>query len=672
MAPRLDLKNLSKTFPGVRALDDVSMSVEPGEIRALLGENGAGKSTLGKIVAGVYSRSRGTVIVDGTELGDFDEKAAGDMGIGIVHQEGSLVPQLSVAENIFAGRQPTTWLGQVDVREMRERARALIAQLGVGIDPALKVAALSPAQTQIVEIAKALSRDLRILILDEPTAALTLTETEKLFDIVRRLARDGVSVIYVSHRLAEIFALCHSVTVLKDGRLAGTRQVKQTSTDELIRLMVGREVHLARSERGHANGEFVLEAENVSAPPLVQAASITVRAGEIVCLAGLIGSGRSEFCEAVFGVRRRRGGTIRIGGRPIDPTGPWDAKRAGIGMVPEDRKTSGLFPGMDIVNNIAATVLSKVSSGVNFSEAKAEALARNFVDELRIATPSVRQVVDNLSGGNQQKVLLAKWLAMEPRLLIVDEPTRGVDVGARSEIYRLLQSACRQGRCPARRIVGPPRGAGAGRPHRRHGGRPHGRRIAGRRRHRGTGAGCHAVHRFDRRSQKRSRGSMSVAELPQTVAERSEERREGLLLRVVRRLANSRELTLFVLVVALAVVMSVVYPNNFPTAPNMRAVLLNLAPVGILVCGMMLLMIGGTFDLSVGSTLAFAGVWAGVVAGWWGWPPETAVLAGILVGALCGLVNGLIVTRIGINALIATLGTLTIYRSLTYVTAGPA
>jgi ribose transport system ATP-binding protein/rhamnose transport system ATP-binding protein len=445
MAPRLEIANLSKFFPGVRALDDVSMSVDGGEIRALLGENGAGKSTLGKIVAGVYARSQGSVLLDGTELGELDEKAAGDLGIGIVHQEGSLVPQLSVAENIFAGRQPTKWLGQVDVRLMRDKARALIAQLGVEIDPAKKVTALSPAQAQIVEIAKALSRDLRVLILDEPTAALTLTETEKLFEIVRRLAKDGVSIIYVSHRLAEIFALCHSVTVLKDGRLAGTRRVAETSTDELIRLMVGREVHLSRAGSTRKIGAAVLEAENIAAPLLVRSASITVRSGEIVCLAGLIGSGRSEFCEAIFGARARRSGTIRVGGKEIDPQGPWDGKHAGIGMVPEDRKTSGLFLGMDLVNNIAATVLSKVSSGANFSNVKAEALAKNFIDELRIATPSVHKIVGELSGGNQQKVLLAKWLAMEPKLLIVDEPTRGVDVGARSEIYRLLRALADRG-----------------------------------------------------------------------------------------------------------------------------------------------------------------------------------------------------------------------------------
>ena len=445
MAPRLQVSDLSKTFPGVRALDAVSMTVEAGEIRALLGENGAGKSTLGKIVAGVYARSGGSVTFDGQEIGDLDEKAAGALGIGIVHQEGSLVPQLSVAENIFAGRQPTGWLGQVDVRNMRERACKLIAQLGVAIDPAQKVAALSPAQAQIIEIAKALSRDLKILILDEPTAALTLTETERLFDVVRTLAANGVTIIYVSHRLAEIYALCHSVTVLKDGKLVGTRRVAETTTDELIRMMVGRDVHLARDTKSRALGDVVLDARDVAAAPLVRSASLQVKAGEIVCLAGLIGSGRSEFCEAIFGARLRTSGEVRIGGKPFAPTGPWDGKAAGIGMVPEDRKTSGLFLPMDITSNIAATVLRRVSSGANYSRRKAEALAQRFVDEMRIATPSVRQLVGNLSGGNQQKVLLAKWLAVEPKLLIVDEPTRGVDVGARSEIYRLLRQLADQG-----------------------------------------------------------------------------------------------------------------------------------------------------------------------------------------------------------------------------------
>jgi len=444
-APRLDISEVSKSFPGVRALDAVSVRIEAGEIHALLGENGAGKSTLGKIIAGVYRADGGAVKLDGTELVDIDERDAGKLGIAIVHQEGSLVGQLSVAENVFAGRQPTRWPGRIDRGLMNRQAADLIARLGVAIDPRRRVADLSPAEAQVVEIAKCLSLDLRVLILDEPTAALTLTETERLFEIVRALAKEGVTVVYVSHRLAEIFALCHRVTVLKDGQLVGTRDVAGTTTADLIRMMVGRDVALDRAKSGHATDEVVLQAEHISATPLVRDMGLTVHAGEIVCLAGLIGAGRTEFCEALFGARRKESGSIRMAGKPLDPREPSDGMQAGIGMVPEDRKQSGLFLDMSVRDNITVTVARSLTNGMLKSDAKAGAVARRFIDEMKIATPSDKQIVGNLSGGNQQKVLIAKWLAMAPRLLIVDEPTRGVDVGARAEIYRLLRSLAARG-----------------------------------------------------------------------------------------------------------------------------------------------------------------------------------------------------------------------------------
>jgi len=341
---RILARDIVKQFPGVRALDTVSLTVEPGEIHALLGENGAGKSTLGKIIAGVYSADAGQVLIDGVETGAIDEVAAGRLGIGIVHQEGSLVRQLSIAENVFAGRQPTGWFGQIDRRTMRERTRALLAELGVAFDPDLKVAGLSPAQAQVVEIAKALSRDLKALILDEPTAALTLNETERLFEVCRALAARGAAVVYVSHRLAEIFALCHRVTVLKDGRVTGVRRVAETSQNELIRLMVGREVHFARVAGTHAFGEIRLEARRIAAAPFVREASFAVRAGEIVCLAGLVGAGRSETCEAIFGARPLDAGEVLVRGRRVCFGGPWDAMAAGVGMVPEDRRIRGCSP----------------------------------------------------------------------------------------------------------------------------------------------------------------------------------------------------------------------------------------------------------------------------------------------------------------------------------------
>jgi ribose transport system ATP-binding protein/rhamnose transport system ATP-binding protein len=444
MTARISISGVSKLFPGVRALDAVSVEIGRGEIHALLGENGAGKSTLAKIVAGVYQADGGSVALDGTTLGAIDERDAGRLGIAIVHQEGSLVGQLSVAENVFAGHAPKIWPGRIDRATINARTADLIGRLGVAIDPRRKVADLAPAEAQVVEIAKALSRDLRVLILDEPTAALTLAESERLFDIVRGLAADGVSVIYVSHRLAEIFALCHRVTVLKDGQLVGTREVSDTSTDQLIRMMVGRDVHIDRAAAA-APGRVVLEAANVAAAPLVRDMGVTVRAGEIVCLAGLIGAGRTEFCEAVFGARARSAGTVRLEGQPLNAREPVEGMRAGVGMVPEDRKQAGLFLEMSVKDNIAVTVARSLTNGLVASEAKAEALAARFIAELKIATPSTRQVVGNLSGGNQQKVMIAKWLAMKPKLLIVDEPTRGVDVGARAEIYRLLRELAAEG-----------------------------------------------------------------------------------------------------------------------------------------------------------------------------------------------------------------------------------
>jgi ribose transport system ATP-binding protein/rhamnose transport system ATP-binding protein len=445
MAPRLEARSITKRFPGVHALDRVSITVEPGEVHALLGENGAGKSTLGKIIGGIYDRDEGEIFYDGRPLGTISEPEAGALGIAIVHQEGSLVRQLTIADNVFAGRQPTGLFNRVNEKAMVAKTAELMHQLGVDIDPRRRVGELSSAQAQVVEIAKALSQDVRLLILDEPTAALTLTETDRLFDVIRRLTRAGVSVIYVSHRMAEIFTICDRVSVLKDGRLTGVRRVAETSTDELIRLMVGREVHFARETTSRNAGEVRLKVERLSARPFVTDASFEVRTGEIVCLAGLVGSGRSETCEALFGARPRDGGAVQVDGKAVNFKGPWDAMAAGIGMVPEDRKDAGLFLSMDITRNISATVLSKVSSAGLVSESSAEALANRFIQDLRIATPSAKRAVGDLSGGNQQKVLLAKWLATEPHILIVDEPTRGVDVGARAEIYRIMRELASKG-----------------------------------------------------------------------------------------------------------------------------------------------------------------------------------------------------------------------------------
>jgi ABC-type sugar transport system ATPase subunit len=438
--PRLKVEAVSKTFPGVQALNNVSFEVWPGEIHALVGENGAGKSTLMRLIAGVETPDSGQLFLDGEPLVNIDEHQAGKLGIGMVHQERSLFPGLSVAENIFAARQPTGRFGGIDWQAMRQQAREILRELQVEIEPTRLVSDLSPAQQQIVEIAKGLSFQLKLLILDEPTAALTIAETGHLFTVIRHLASQGIAVIYISHRLAEVFDIAQRITVLKDGRVTGVRDVSVVTEEELISLMVGRELSFTPDPRRPApDAPVVLRVENLASPPAVKQASLMVRAGEIVCLAGLVGAGRTELCETIFGARPRTAGRVLLDGKELRITHPQQARNAGIGMVPEDRKEAGLFLAMNITDNVVASNLDLVSPGGIISSRRSKELARRYVDTLRIATPGIEQLVVNLSGGNQQKVLLAKWFARHLRLLIVDEPTKGVDVGARADIYKVLR-----------------------------------------------------------------------------------------------------------------------------------------------------------------------------------------------------------------------------------------
>jgi ribose transport system ATP-binding protein/rhamnose transport system ATP-binding protein len=426
-------------------LNDVSLEVLPGEIHALVGENGAGKSTLMHIVAGVYQPDQGQMEIDGSSYAPQDEKAAQQAGVAMVFQEGSLFPPLSIAENIFAGRQPLTSLGLVDFAPMRKHTRELLRDLEVDLDPSTLVAELSPSQRQLVEIAKALSQQVRLLILDEPTSSLTISEARHLFKVLRRLAERGVAIVYVTHRLAEVFEVAHRVTVLKDGRVTGVRKIGETTPDELIQLEVGRELSFEPDPARVAEvAPVVLEIENLVVPPVIQA-SLKVRAGEIVCLAGLVGAGRTELCEAVFGIRQRVSGSIRVDGAEIDPRHPLDAMQAGIAMVPEDRREAGLFLMMSIAANIASANMDVVSRSGIVDDREVGRLSAQAADSLRIATPSLEREVMFLSGGNQQKVLLARWLARQPKILIVDEPTRGVDVGAKSDLYAILRELARKG-----------------------------------------------------------------------------------------------------------------------------------------------------------------------------------------------------------------------------------
>jgi rhamnose transport system ATP-binding protein len=446
--PALALRNVSKSFPGVRALDDVSFDVMPGEVHALLGENGAGKSTLIKIVSGVYPPTSGEMHVHGKSVHFAHPREAQAHGIATIYQEFSLYPELTVAENIFAGNMPRTFGGlALDWAAAERKAAAVLESLDASdLNVRARVGTLSVGNRQRVEIAKALSRQAQILILDEPTAVLTQHDTERLYGIIRRLRAQKVALVYISHRLNEIFALADRVTVLRDGKFIGVKRAAETNEGELIRMMVGRALELEplpHLENPAPAGQVVLRARNLARRPLLRDASLEVRAGEIVGLAGLVGSGRSELAQAVFGVAPPESGTVEIDGKPVKITRPEEAIELGIAYAPEDRQRQGLVIAMTVAENIGLTRIWQLMRGPFLDFQAEELLAQQYIGTLRIKTPTSHQVARNLSGGNQQKIVLGKWLATKPRLLIVDEPTRGIDVGARAEIHRLLDSLSR-------------------------------------------------------------------------------------------------------------------------------------------------------------------------------------------------------------------------------------
>ena len=441
------LRNVSKSFPGVHALDAVSFDVFPGEVHALLGENGAGKSTLIKIISGVYLPDTGDLEVDGQPVHFTHPGEAQAQGIATIYQEFSLYSDLTVAENIFAGHMPRSRFGTIDWRRASREAQLLLELLDVSdLDVNGRVGTLSVGNRQRVEIAKALSRKARILILDEPTAVLTQHDAERLFGVIRKLTTQKVAVIYISHRIDEIFALSNRVTVLRDGKVVGTKITKETAEEELIRMMVGRTLELglsAHPDLPPSDRPVLLRANHLSRAPLLKDASIELRAGEIVGLAGLIGSGRSELAQAIFGIAPQDSGTIEVDGKSVKIRCPRNAIALGIAYVPEDRQRQGLVAAMTVGQNIGLPRIWKLVRGPFLDFQAEERLAVHYIDSLRIKTPTSRQLARNLSGGNQQKIVLAKWLAIKPRMLIVDEPTRGIDVGARAEIYRLLSSLAR-------------------------------------------------------------------------------------------------------------------------------------------------------------------------------------------------------------------------------------
>ncbi len=433
------MRGISKSFPGVRALDGVSLTVEAGEVHFLLGQNGAGKSTLMRVLYGAQHPDAGEILLDGETVRLGSPADARRLGIAVIFQEFSLVPYLDLAQNIFLGREPRGVLpATIDHRRMHVEARRLLESLGVDLDTRTRAHELGVAQQQIVEIAKALSQHARILVMDEPTAALSDHEIERLFLQIKALQASGVAIIYISHRLQEIAAIGNRITVLRDGRNVTTIDAKDARPAELVHLMIGRQVDVSyRDQFCDRPGAVVLDVRGLEAANGIAGATLTVRAGEVVGLAGLVGSGRTELARAIFGADRVTGGSVRVDGRALG-AGPARAVRAGVGLVPENRKTEGLALMRSVQDNVLLAGLRKWFPSRWYCARAAATIAADVVSRLRVAAPSVSRSTRFLSGGNQQKVVIGKWLAAGSRFFIFDEPTRGIDVGAKAEIYGVI------------------------------------------------------------------------------------------------------------------------------------------------------------------------------------------------------------------------------------------
>ncbi|MCI8317379.1 MAG: sugar ABC transporter ATP-binding protein [Lachnospiraceae bacterium] len=441
----LEMKQISKSFSGVQVLNNVDLSLYPGEVRALAGENGAGKSTLMKILGGIYTKDTGEIYVDGKLQDISSVEVAKELGIAIIHQEIVLVQDMSIAENIFLGREHSAGYGLVNFRKTYEETQKLIDRLEIrGVTPQTMVKELSISQQQMVEIARALSTNARIIVMDEPTSSLTDSEVTKLFEQIRQLKKDGIAMIYISHKMDEIFEIADRITVMRDGCHIMTESIADTNYDQIIRSMVGHEITDYYPEFRAQPGDVILEVKNLTTDR-VKDISFSIRKGEILGLSGLVGSGRTELAEALFGIDPIHSGEILLNGEKISALSPEEAIKAGIAMVPEDRKDKGLFLTNTINFNMTITVIDRLISKLICNKEKEKKMLDSYINQLHIKMANLEQSVIELSGGNQQKVVISKWLATEPSVLILDEPTRGIDVGAKSEIYHLMVKIAEMG-----------------------------------------------------------------------------------------------------------------------------------------------------------------------------------------------------------------------------------
>lgn len=442
----IEMKGITKAFSGNVVLNNVEFTLLNGEIHALMGENGAGKSTMMKILSGIYTRDNGDVLVDGQSYTFTSPKDAENLGIHVIHQELNILPHLSVAENLFLGKEKTVGrTGFLRTREMNKEAQALLQKLGLDIDVRKPAGSLSVGKQQIIEIAKAINSEAKYIVMDEPTAALTDREIETLFETIRELKAKGISFVYISHRMEEIFAICDRITILRDGQYVGVREIPKTSFDEIVQMMVGRELGERFPSRSAKIGEVALEVKGLTCKDEFKDINFQLRKGEILAFAGLMGAGRTEVAQAIFGNRKKVKGDIFIHGKKVNIKNPIQAMKQGIGFVTEDRKTEGLVLDFSIKENMFLTNLKTVSSNGMIKPKIEESIAAKYIEQLKIRCSEASQRVGSLSGGNQQKVVIAKWLGTNPNILILDEPTRGVDIGAKKEIYSIINKLAETG-----------------------------------------------------------------------------------------------------------------------------------------------------------------------------------------------------------------------------------
>ncbi len=441
----LQMKSITKRFPGVLALDKVDLELKRGEVLALLGENGAGKSTLIKILSGAYIADEGEIVLEGKTVKYSTPKEALDLGVSIIYQELNYLESLSIAENIFLGQLPVKRTTKnIDWNKLKKDTRAILDQLNLKLDSFTKVSKLSVAERQLVEIGRALSRKMKILVMDEPTSALNDLETENLFKIIKSLSEQGISIIYISHRLDEVFRVSHRVMVMRDGKRVGMLNTSETNKEELVRLMVGREIKDMYPKQVVEQSDVVLRVNNISTDK-IKDISFEVRGGELLGIFGLMGSGRTNLVEAIFGIREIKKGNVEINGKKVIFKNPREAITAGLAYVPNERKTAGLILCHSVKQNITLTYIDELRKGLIMDKNTERNIAKKWVEKLNIKTPSIETITESLSGGNQQKIVLAKWMVKDTKVLFLNEPTRGIDVGAKVEIYKLMEELCRNG-----------------------------------------------------------------------------------------------------------------------------------------------------------------------------------------------------------------------------------